>query len=161
VKKTILLAVDAGRGDPGEHVMAAADMTRQLAVGAGAEVVVLHVHEYATGRWGRAQVDCHEGAGEGVLDQVASGLRDAGITVKGVIGSAEYGHAARAILDAADRYDAWMVVLGSSSTDLPHLPFGSVSNRVLHLAKRPVLITPKHSVIAQQPAPEASAAATC
>jgi len=161
VKKTILLAVDAGRGDPGEHVMAAADMTRQLAVGAGAEVVVLHVHEYATGRWGRAQVDCHEGAGEGVLDQVASGLRDAGITVKGVIGSAEYGHAARAILDAADRYDAWMVVLGSSSrTDLPHLPFGSVSNRVLHLAKRPVLITPKHSVTARQPAPEASAAAT-
>ena len=53
-------------------------------------------------------------------------------------------------------------MLGSSGrTDLPHLPFSSVSNRVLHLAKRPVLITPKHSVIAQQPAPEASAAATC
>ena len=52
-------------------------------------------------------------------------------------------------------------MLGSSGrTDLPHLPFSSVSNRVLHLAKRPVLITPKHSVTARQPAPEASAAAT-
>jgi hypothetical protein len=52
-------------------------------------------------------------------------------------------------------------VLGSSSrTDVPHLPFGSVSNRVLHLAKRPVLITPKLQVTARQPAPEASAAAT-
>ena len=33
------------------------------------------------------------------------------------------------------------LVLGSSSrTDLPLLPFGSVSNRLLHLTRRPVLI---------------------
>ena len=159
--KTILLAVDAARGDPGEHVTAAAEMTRQLALATGDDVVVLHVHEYATGRWGRAQVDCHEGAGESVLEQVVSGLREAGITVNGVVGSADYGHVARAILDAADEYDARMIVLGSSSrTDLPHVPFGSVSNRLLHMAKRPVLITPKHSVSSPAPAPEASAAAT-
>jgi nucleotide-binding universal stress UspA family protein len=161
VTKTILLAVDAARDDPGGHISAAAEMTRQLAVATGDDVVVLHVHEYATGRWGRAQVDCHEGAGESVLDQVVSGLRDAGITVKGVIGSADYGHVARAILDAADKYDAWMIVLGSSSrTDLPLLPFGSVSNRLLHMAKRPVLITPKHTVTVPAPASEAAAAAT-
>ena len=59
--KTILLAVDAARSDPGEHVAAAAEMTRQLALATGDDVVVLHVHEYAVGRWGRAQVDCHEG----------------------------------------------------------------------------------------------------
>ena len=34
-------------------------------------------------------------------------------------------------------------MLGSSSrTDLPHVPFGSVSHRLLHLARRPVLIVP-------------------
>lgn len=61
---------------------AAAEMTRQLALGTDDDVVVLHVHEYATGRWGRAQIDCHEGAGERVLDQVVSGLRDAGMGVR-------------------------------------------------------------------------------
>ena len=161
MKKTILLAIDAARADPGEHVTAAAEMTRQLAGDSGDDVVVLHVHEYATGRWGRMQVDCSEGAGERVLDQVVSGLRDAGITVKGAIGSAAYGRAASAILDAADHCDAQLIVLGSSSrTDLPHLPFDSVSKWLLHLARRPVLIVPKHSVTAEKPAPEASAAAT-
>ncbi len=159
--KTILLAVDAARSDPGEHVAAAAEMTRQLALGTGDDVVVLHVHEYAVGRWGRAQVDCHEGAGESVVDQVVSGLLAAGVTVKGVIGSADYGHVASAILKAADQYDTRMIVLGSSSrTDLPLLPFGSVSNRLLHLAKRPVLITPKHPLTGPVTAPEAKAAAT-
>jgi nucleotide-binding universal stress UspA family protein len=87
-----------------------------------------------------------------VLDQVVSGLRDAGITVKGVIGTADLGHIARTILAAADEYDARIIVLGSSSrTDLPHLPFGSVSNRLLHLARRPVLIVPKQT--APQTAP--------
>jgi nucleotide-binding universal stress UspA family protein len=161
MKKTILLAVDAARGEPGEHVTAAAEMTGQLAQSTGDDVVVLHVHEYATGRWGRMQVDCGEGAGEKVLDQVVSGLKEAGVTVSGVIGSAEFGHVARAILDAADKYDARIIVLGSSSrTDLPHLPFGSVSNRLLHMAKRPVLIVPKHTATAPEPAAEASAAAT-
>ena len=160
MKKTILLAVDAARGEPGEHVIAAAGMTAQLADATGDDVVVLHVHEYATGRWGRMQVDCGEGAGEKVLDQVVSGLKEAGIAVSGVIGSAEFGHVSRAILDAADKYDARMIVLGSSSrTDLPHLPFGSVSNRLLHMARRPVLIVPKHAAAAPGPAAEASAAA--
>ncbi len=149
MKKTILLAVDAARGEPGEHVTAAAEMTAQLAQATGDDVVVLHVHEYATGRWGRMQVDCGEGAGEKVLDQVVSGLKEAGVAVSGAIGSAEFGHISRAILDAADKYDARLIVLGSSSrTDLPHLPFGSVSNRLLHMARRPVLIVPRETAAA-------------
>jgi nucleotide-binding universal stress UspA family protein len=37
-----------------------------------------------------------------------------------------------------------MIVLGSSNrTDLPHIPFGSVPHRLLHLARRPVLIVPR------------------
>ena len=94
--QTIMLAVDAAHGDPAEHVMAAADMTRKLAHDTGDKVVVLHVHEYAIGRWGKMQVDCAEGDGEKVLGKVVSGLRDAGVTVEGVIGAAEYGHVARA-----------------------------------------------------------------
>jgi nucleotide-binding universal stress UspA family protein len=97
-----------------------------------------------------------------VIDQVVSGLRDAGITVKGVIGTADMGYVARTVLAAADEYDARIIVLGSSSrTDLPILPFGSVSTRLLHLARRPVLIVPKQTAPAQAPtAADASAAAT-
>jgi nucleotide-binding universal stress UspA family protein len=160
MEEKILLAVDAAHGNPAEHVTAAAEMTRKLAHDTGDEVVVLHVHEYAIGRWGKMQVDCAEGDGEKVLDQVVSGLRDAGITVKGVIGAAEYGHVARAILAAADEYGARMIVLGSSGrNDLPHLPFGSVSNRLLHLARRPVLIVPKQVAAAAAAETEAPAGA--
>jgi nucleotide-binding universal stress UspA family protein len=161
--ETILLAVDAAKRDPAEHVTAAAEMTRKLAHDTGDSVTVLHVHEFATGRWGRMQVDCSEGGGESVVDQVVSGLRDAGITANGVIGTADFGHVARAILAAAEEYDARIIVLGTSSrTDLPHLPIGSVSNRLLHLARRPVLIVPKLTAPQTAPvqAPAADVAAT-
>jgi nucleotide-binding universal stress UspA family protein len=37
-------------------------------------------------------------------------------------------------------------VLGARSrTDLPPVPFGSVSHRLLHLARRPVLVVPRHA----------------
>jgi nucleotide-binding universal stress UspA family protein len=161
MKEKILLAVDAAHGgNPAGHVTAAAEMTRKLAHDTGDDVVVLHVHEYAIGRWGKMQVDCAEGDGEKVLGQVISGLRDAGITADAVIGAAEYGHVARAILAAAEERDARLIVLGSSGrTDLPHLPFGSVSLRLLHLARRPVLIVPKQAAPAPEPA-EPTAPAT-
>jgi nucleotide-binding universal stress UspA family protein len=58
---------------------------------------------------------------------------------------------ARAILAAADEHEARIIVLGSSGrTDLPHLPFGSVSTRLLHLARRPVLIVPKQAAPAAE-----------
>jgi nucleotide-binding universal stress UspA family protein len=165
MNETILLAVDAAPGnparhDPAEHVTAAAEMTRKLAHDTGDSVVVLHVHEYAVGRWGRMQVDCAEGAGETVVSQAVSAIQGDGVTAKGVIGSADYGHVARAILAVADEHDARIIVLGSSSrTDLPLMPFGSVSNRLLHLARRPVLIVPKRQVGADAPAAETSATA--
>jgi nucleotide-binding universal stress UspA family protein len=54
-----------------------------------------------------------------------------------------------------------LVVLGSSSrTDLPRIPLGSVSNRLLHMATRPVLIVPRPDTPAQAtPSPEDTAAA--
>ena len=61
MSKNIVLAVDAASGDPARHVSAAADMTRDLSRDSGDHVIVLHVHEFATGRFGRLQVDCPEG----------------------------------------------------------------------------------------------------
>jgi nucleotide-binding universal stress UspA family protein len=154
MKKTVLLAVDTS-----SHVSAAAEMTRELCRDSGDEVIVLHVHEFATGRWGRMQVDCSDGAGERVVDEVVAAMKGAGVTANGEIREAQFGHIARNILAAADEHDARIVVLGASGrTDVPHLPFGSVSHRLLHSATRPVLIVPRRP--AAEAAPEMTAATT-
>ena len=147
MNRTILLAVDAARhgrsGAATQHVAAAAKETLELSRETGDRVVVLHVHEFAHGRFGRLQVDCAEGEGENVVEQIVSDLKEAGVTADGEIRAADYGHIARTVLTAAQECDARIVVLGSSSrTDLPYFPFGSVSTRLLHLARRPVLIVP-------------------
>jgi nucleotide-binding universal stress UspA family protein len=154
MNRTILLAVDAARHghDATHHVAAAAKQTLELARETGDRVLVLHVHEFAHGRFGRLQVDCAEGEGEKVVEEIVSVLKAAGVTADGEIRSADYGHIARTILTAAQECDARIVVLGSSSrTDLPYVPFGSVSTRLLHLARRPVLIVPWKEADAREP----------
>jgi nucleotide-binding universal stress UspA family protein len=161
MSKNILLAVDAASGDPARHVSAAAAMTRELGRDTGDHVIVLHVHEFATGRFGRIQVDCGEGVGEGVVESIVSDLRAAGVSAEGEIGETHVGHIASAVLKAADEHDARIVVLGSSSRrDLPRILLGSVASRLLHMATRPVLVVPRAdtSTPATQPLTEAAAA---
>jgi nucleotide-binding universal stress UspA family protein len=156
MSKNILLAVDAASHDPVSHVAAAAEMTRDLSRDSGDHVIVLHVHEFATGRFGRIRVDCGDGEGE-------SELKGAGVSAEGEIREANFGHIAAAILHAARDHDVRMVVLGSSSrTDLPRLLLGSVANRLLHMATLPVLIVPRpdtRAASAQAPADAATASA--
>jgi nucleotide-binding universal stress UspA family protein len=137
MNKTIVLAVDAAHHGP-----AAADMVRELSRDSGDRVIVLHVHEFAVGRFGRLQVDCPEGDGERLVAEIVDDLKQAGVTAEAEIREANYGHVARHILDVADQHDARMLVLGSHGhADLP-LAFGSVAHRLLHHAHRPVLIVP-------------------
>ena len=95
MSKNILLAVDAASHDPVRHVAAAADMTRELSQDSGDHVIVLHVHEFATGRFGRIRVDCGDGEGEGVVDKIVSDLQAAGVSAEGEIREANLGHIAR------------------------------------------------------------------
>ena len=144
MSKNILLAVDAAAHDPVRNVVAAAEMTRDLARDSGDHVVVLHVHEFAVGRFGRIRIDCAEDEGKEVVEKIVSDLRAAGVSAEGEITEANTGHITKAILAAAEHHDARLVVLGSSSrTDLPRVPLGSVAARLLHTATRPVLIVPR------------------
>ena len=156
MSKNIVLALDAASRDPVRHVAAAVEMTRDLSRDSGDHVIVLHVHEFATGRFGRIRVDCGDGQGEAVVEKVVAELQAAGVSAQGEIREARLGHIAAAILDAADDHDARMVVLGSHSrTDLPLIPLGSVASRLLHTAGRPVLIVPRpdtHTEAAHSPA---------
>jgi nucleotide-binding universal stress UspA family protein len=161
MSKNILLAVDAASHDPARHVLAAADMTRELGRDSGDHVIVLHVHEFATGRFGRIRVDCGDGEGEAVVSKVLADLQAAGVSTEGEIREANLGHIAAAILHAAQDHDARLVVLGSSSrTDLPRFVLGSVASRLLHMATRPVLIVPRTDTRAgSAPSPAAASAA--
>jgi len=152
MSKTIVLAVDTARHELGEHVLAAVEMVKEVAH-TDDKVIVLHVHEFALGRFGRIQVDCAEGQGEHLVAEIVESLGQAGLSAEGVIREADFGHVARKIVSEADRSDARMLVLGSSTrTDLPWVPFGSVSNRLLHIASLPVLIVPMHRRRAAEPA---------
>src|SRR5271169_990752 len=156
MSKNIVLAVDAASHDPAHHVRAAADMTRDLGRDSGDHVVVLHVHEFATGRFGHIQVDCGDGEGEAVVSKIVADLQAAGVSAEGEIREANLGHIAAAILHAALDHDARLVVLGSSSRpDLPRILLGSVASRLLHMSTRPVLIVPRtdaHAEAAESPA---------
>lgn len=153
--KTILLAVDTA-----SHVAAAASMARDLASDARDRVIVLHVHEYAVGRFGRIQVDCPEGEGERVAQEVVDELRGWGVNASIAIRKTPVGHIAMAILSVADDLDAWLILLGSASShDVPALPFGSVSLRLLHRSSRPVLIVPRVRAGADQTPPAVTAGA--
>jgi nucleotide-binding universal stress UspA family protein len=150
MSKTVVLAVDVARQSPGRNVAAAVEMTREFAHDAGYQVVVLHVHEFAVGRFGRLQVDCGPDEGEHLVAGIVADLKNDGIDAVSAIAEADFSHIARKILAVADECDARLIVLGSSSrTDVPQLPFGSVSHRLLHQAKRPVLLVPRSLHAAQ------------
>lgn len=156
--RTIVLAVDAPRGTA-QHSAAPA-MARSLCQDTGDRAVVLHVHEHSFGRFGRIKVCCLEGDGDSLVQQIVADFTQAGIRADGQIRSVQFGHAAQAILTEADNCDARLIVLGSSSrTDLPHVPIGSVSHRLLHIARRPVLLVPRTPAPAD-PTQEAAPAST-
>jgi nucleotide-binding universal stress UspA family protein len=137
---TILLAVDA-RHDVAESIQ----LARALSYGTQDRVVVLHIHEFSVGRYGRIQLCCPEDQAEDVLPGIVALLQESGAPAEWLIREANSGNTARAILDVADQNDAQVIVLGSNlRTDVPFIPLGSVSHKLLHMARRPVLVVPHH-----------------
>ena len=130
---TILLGVDALHYAP-----EATELARELGRATGDKIIVVHVHEFAVGRFGRLQVDCVEGEAEKLITDIRADLTKSGANAEAEIRETHVGRIAKSIIEAADEHDARFIVLGSShSTDLPHLPVGSVSLRVLHHCRRP------------------------
>jgi nucleotide-binding universal stress UspA family protein len=139
--RKILLGVDALHYAP-----EATEMARDLCHDGQDKIIVLHVHEFAIGRFGRMQVDCPEGEAEKLTDGIRMSLENQGIDADAEIREAHVGQIARSILHAAEEHDAHIIVLGSvRNTDLPRIPIGSVTHKVLHLARRPVLVVPRRA----------------
>jgi nucleotide-binding universal stress UspA family protein len=132
--ETILLAVDGS--EPSNRAVGAA---RDLAEKLGTEVIVVHVRERDTSAAAYEPGSFDEGAE--LVDDTVRTLKNGGVSARGEVATAVYGRAARVILEAANDARADMVVMGSRGlSDLAGLVMGSVTHKVLHLARCPVLV---------------------
>lgn len=131
----ILLAVDGS-----EYSSKAVRLTADLAKQCGAQVVVVHVHEHEVGR---AAPYIMETAGEAtvLVAGVVADLKGSGIEVSAEVLEARTGHAARALVDAASAHHSDVIVMGSRGLgDLQGILVGSVTHKLIQLAKTPVLV---------------------
>lgn len=132
----ILLAVDDST-----YADKTADVVERLARQTDAEVAVLHVHEIALGEWGRVQLDSP--SGDESARSIAARFTDAGVQTSVMTRESAPRSVAQEILAVADQIDADVIAIGSRGmTDIGSLAFGSVSHKLLHLSRRPVLVVP-------------------
>ena len=126
--RTIVLALDGSDGAE-RAVPVAADLARRDA----AHVIVAH-----------AQTRALETAINARLDQQVEALRAAGIEAEVVIvPSVLDGGEADAIAEVASNHDADVIVIaGRGRTPFAGALLGSVTQRLLHVSDRPVLVIP-------------------
>ncbi len=77
----------------------------------------------------------------GIVDGTVRQLKDVGVNARPEIRRAGPGHAAQEILDVAEAEGASLIVMGSRGLgDWSGLLLGSVTHKVLHLSRLPVLV---------------------
>jgi nucleotide-binding universal stress UspA family protein len=139
--KRILLAVDDS-----ESSSRAIEACAEMAEAHGSEVVVLHVREREVigGPRSSSALELEEPPEARVLvDRAVNTLTERGLGAKGTIVNGTVGRTARVIIDTAEADDAGLIVMGSRGlSDWEGLFVGSVTHRVLHLARMPVLAVP-------------------
>jgi nucleotide-binding universal stress UspA family protein len=135
--ETVVLALDGSA--PSDRAYAyTAELARQL----GSRVHVAHVKELMVGRAPGPVHPDEDLVVEKIRGQVAQ-LVERGIQAELELDPVIVGGPARVIVDVADRVGADLIVAGTSGqTALAGAILGSVAQRLLHLAHRPVLIVP-------------------
>jgi len=136
--KTILWATDGS-----EAADAALPYARDLAEGAGHELVVVHSKELLRGRAGGYPIYADEDELVAKIHRQAEELRSEGLDVTLRIETAAAPGAAGMIADAARSLGADVIVVGTPGhTAIGGLLLGSVTQRLLHVAPCPVLAVP-------------------
>jgi nucleotide-binding universal stress UspA family protein len=163
MNSNILLAVDVASGRSPANADSAAQLARELVRDSADHVVVLYVREFSVLQIGRMMADRGGTAGQHAVDGIVARLRAGGVSASGLVREADAGHVAQVITGAARDIDARVIVVGSgrraSAQALPHLPRGSLTARVLHLATLPVLVVPDAGQLAVTDLPVVSMAA--
>jgi len=133
----ILLAIDESL--PSQNAVATA---AGLARAWDSEILVVHVRERQVARHAVLQTETPEDANE-TVNRAVYELGRAGVRASGILRSAGFGRVPREIVDIAGEQGAELIVIGSRGLScLRGFLQSSVSHRVLHLARVPVLVVP-------------------
>lgn len=135
--KTIVLALDGSEASRQAIAMAA-----ELARRDDAKVVVAHVEEDVIGKGG-GPIHATEDEIQAEIRRQAEELSAQGIATTVEMRSVMLGGPAHAIDEIADSVDADLIVAGTrGQSPVSGLVLGSVTQRLLHISRRPVLVVP-------------------
>jgi nucleotide-binding universal stress UspA family protein len=135
----IVLALDGS-----DTAKAGIPIAVELAKAGGAKIVIAHVEERMATK-GRAPVQADEGQIQADLRDLVKELEGQGIEAEIELGDVMAGGSgvAHAISDIAEKSDADLIVAGSRGhSPVTELLVGGVTHRLLHIARRPVLVVP-------------------
>jgi nucleotide-binding universal stress UspA family protein len=135
--KTIVVALDGS--DVSTRTI---PIVTELAKGDNARVVIVHVDEWLAAKGG-AEVNADEDDVKTAVRQHARELSDQGIETTVEIRDVMAGGPARPIAEVAAEQEADLIVVGTHGhSAVAGVLVGSVTQRLLHLAHRPVLAIP-------------------
>ncbi|MGA8925397.1 MAG: universal stress protein [Solirubrobacterales bacterium] len=134
---TIVLALDGS-----DEARNAIPVATELAEKEEAKLVIAHVLQYPAAKGGEVPPPGEDEI-RAEIKQQAEDLSARGIPVEVEFADSVLGGPAHAIVDIADRTGADLIVTGTRGrTSVAGVLLGSVTHRLLHIAKRPVLAVP-------------------
>jgi nucleotide-binding universal stress UspA family protein len=134
----VLVAVDGS-----EFSEAALVAAEGLAAKAGCAVEVVHVHEHdlVPSKAGMSPDLERMDEAKAVVDTAVERLKAKGVTVTGRLLQAQTRDVPRAIIEAAEADGADLIIVGRRGlSSLTGMLVGSVSNKLIHVAKVPVMV---------------------
>jgi nucleotide-binding universal stress UspA family protein len=135
--KTIVLALDGS-----ENSQQATPVAVDLAKQSGGKIVIAHVEERIAAKGG-AELHADEDERQASIRNQAKELSDQGIETSVEMSEITLGGPAHAIAEIANEANADVIVVGTRGhSTLSGLLLGGVTQRLLHIADRPVLAVP-------------------
>jgi nucleotide-binding universal stress UspA family protein len=135
--KTIVVALDGSDGS-----RAAIPLAAELSERGGAQLVIVHVEERVVGKAG-GPVNLAEDEIQGEIRAEAQKLQEQGRNVEVRMATVALGGPAHVIEEIAAEAGADLIVVGTRGhAPVAGLLLGSVTQRLLHVATRPVLVVP-------------------
>lgn len=139
--KTIVLGLDGSA-----HSDRALPIARDLAKEAGGKIIVVHVREIVAARGGAHPVRIDENEIQAKIESQVAELGAAGVETTLKLFSVASGGPAHEIADVAAAEAAALIVVGTRGhSGVAGVVFGSVAQRLLHLAHCPILAVPPPS----------------
>jgi nucleotide-binding universal stress UspA family protein len=143
---TIMLAVDASEQSRNATALAA-----KLASTTGDKVVVVHLIErVVTGGW-RFDLETREEA-DAIAEEHMEVLRGVGVACEPLVDIVLTGLVPQVLAQVANHVHAGVIVIGSRGlTDLASTLLGAVTDKLLHLTDRPVLVVQRSGSVPANP----------